>query len=91
MIRDLVQIRIYRKKSAVGDYPYEHENMKLYADIKKSESCSIGQKLPKRRLKKTINCTNDDKPIVSILMNCYNGEKYLHKSLDSILSQTLDN
>ena len=32
-----------------------------------------------------------NKPIVSILMNCYNGEKYLHKSLDSILSQTLDN
>tara|TARA_A100001015_G_scaffold310052_1_gene410650 strand:+ start:5548 stop:6471 length:924 start_codon:yes stop_codon:yes gene_type:complete len=30
------------------------------------------------------------KPLVSILMNCYNGEKYLNKSLDSILSQSLN-
>lgn len=30
-----------------------------------------------------------EKPLVSILMNCYNGEKYLHHALNSILSQTL--
>lgn len=32
-----------------------------------------------------------DKPLVSILMNCYNGEKYLKEALDSIYSQTYDN
>jgi len=28
---------------------------------------------------------------VSIIMNCYNGEKYLHYAIDSILSQTHEN
>ncbi len=28
-----------------------------------------------------------DKPLVSILMNCYNGEKYIAEALDSILAQ----
>lgn len=31
------------------------------------------------------------KPAVSIIMNCHNGERYLHKSLKSILSQTFKN
>ena len=30
-------------------------------------------------------------PLVSILMNCYNGEKYLQEAVDSILSQTYQN
>tara|TARA_B100001248_G_scaffold250673_1_gene225004 strand:- start:835 stop:1638 length:804 start_codon:yes stop_codon:yes gene_type:complete len=30
-------------------------------------------------------------PVVSIIMNCHNGEKFLHKSLNSILSQTFKN
>jgi glycosyltransferase involved in cell wall biosynthesis len=30
-------------------------------------------------------------PLVSIIMNCYNGEKYLHQALDSIVSQTYQN
>jgi len=29
-----------------------------------------------------------DQPLVSILMNCYNGETYLHDSIRSVLSQT---
>ena len=30
-------------------------------------------------------------PLVSIIMNCYNGEKYLNASLNSILQQTHQN
>ena len=31
------------------------------------------------------------KPLISIVMNCYNGEEYLHDSLASILNQTYKN
>ena len=31
------------------------------------------------------------KPLVSIIMNCYNGEKYLEDSLKSIINQTYKN
>lgn len=31
------------------------------------------------------------KPSVSVLMNCYNGEKYLREAIDSVLAQTYDN
>jgi len=31
------------------------------------------------------------KPLVSIIMNCYNGEKYLKQAVDSILDQTFSN
>ena len=31
------------------------------------------------------------KPLVSIIMNCYNGEKYLRTALNSIINQTYDN
>ena len=30
-------------------------------------------------------------PLVSIIINCFNGEKYLHKALDSIITQTYKN
>ena len=30
-------------------------------------------------------------PKVSILMNCYNGEKYLHHAIESVLFQTYKN
>lgn len=32
-----------------------------------------------------------DQPLVSIIMNCYNGEKYLSEAIESILSQTYEN
>ena len=35
--------------------------------------------------------TMSAEPLVSILMNCYNGEKYLREALDSILAQTYKN
>ena len=36
------------------------------------------------------NVTNE-KPLVSIIVNCYNGEKYLSECLNSIVNQTYDN
>ena len=32
-----------------------------------------------------------ENPLVSIIMNCYNGEKYLQEALDSIINQTYKN
>ena len=45
-------------------------------------------------LKKTIKSYSEklnSKPLVSIIMNCYNGEKYLRKSIKSILKQSYNN
>lgn len=33
----------------------------------------------------------NNQPLVSILMNCYNGEKYLKEAIDSIYAQTYNN
>ena len=30
-------------------------------------------------------------PLVSIIMNCYNGEKYLREALNSVIEQTFQN
>ena len=30
-------------------------------------------------------------PLVSVAMNCHNGEKYLRQSIDSVISQTYNN
>ena len=32
-----------------------------------------------------------ENPLISIIMNCYNGEKYLREALDSVLAQTYQN
>ena len=34
---------------------------------------------------------DSNKPLVSVLMNCYNGGKYLSQALDSIIAQTYKN
>ena len=33
----------------------------------------------------------NNSPLISIIMNCYNGEKYLQESIDSILKQSYQN
>ena len=33
----------------------------------------------------------NNRPLVSIIMNCYNGEAYLDESIKSVLSQTYEN
>ena len=30
-------------------------------------------------------------PQVSVIMNCYNGEKYLNQAIDSVINQTYKN
>lgn len=32
-----------------------------------------------------------DKPLVSVIINCYNGEKYLREAIDSVIAQTYEN
>ena len=32
-----------------------------------------------------------DSPLVSIIVNCFNGEKFLKRCLDSIISQSYKN
>ena len=32
-----------------------------------------------------------EQPLITVLMNCYNGERYLTKAVDSIISQTYTN
>ena len=36
------------------------------------------------------NMTNNN-PLVSVIMNCYNGEEFLQRAIDSVLAQTYKN
>jgi len=38
-----------------------------------------------------MNKSNNSYPLISIIMNCYNGEDFLHESIESILNQTYRN
>ena len=38
-----------------------------------------------------MNNTINEKSLISIIMNCYNGETYLSESIKSVLSQTYKN
>ena len=33
----------------------------------------------------------NQQPLVSVIMNCHNGEKYLREAIDSVISQTYNN
>ncbi len=39
----------------------------------------------------TLNTMNNNEPLVSVIVNCFNGEKYLEECLNSILNQTYKN
>ena len=39
----------------------------------------------------TITVDNNADPLVSILMNCFNGERYLREAIDSVIAQTYTN
>ncbi len=34
---------------------------------------------------------NEQEPLISVVINCYNGEKYLREAVDSVISQTYEN
>jgi glycosyltransferase involved in cell wall biosynthesis len=34
---------------------------------------------------------NTKKPLISVLMNCYNGERYIREAIDSVINQTYEN
>ena len=38
-----------------------------------------------------MNNNMNEQPLVSIIMNCYNGETYLQESINSVLFQTYQN
>ena len=33
----------------------------------------------------------NNQPLVSVIMNCFNGEKYLREAIDSVIAQTYTN
>ena len=41
--------------------------------------------------KKHIIKMSEKRPLVSVIMNCYNGEKYLREAIDSVYAQTYTN
>ena len=38
-----------------------------------------------------LNNIESEKPLVSVIINCFNGEKYLREALDSVVTQTYKN
>lgn len=38
-----------------------------------------------------MNKQHNNQPLVSVIMNCFNGERYLRNSIDSVISQTYKN
>ena len=38
-----------------------------------------------------MNGRHNNKPLISVIINCFNGEKYLKNAIDSVISQTYKN
>ena len=43
-----------------------------------------------QKLLNTMKMNNTYTPLVSVMMCCFNGEKYLNAAVDSLLSQTYE-
>ena len=69
------------------------ETKKSYPNVKKIEKIFNWKSNTNldAGLKKQLNFMKKDNPLVSIIMNCHNGEKYLKKSLQSVINQTYKN
>ena len=87
---------IGKGKPILGGIDYrENESMELYADINKAKRILdwAPNMISTIHLKESLNGTAKmiNKPLISILMNCFNGERFLHESLKSIINQSYEN
>jgi glycosyltransferase involved in cell wall biosynthesis len=41
--------------------------------------------------KSQLKAVQDNEPLISVIMNCYNGERFLREAVDSVLAQTYEN
>jgi glycosyltransferase involved in cell wall biosynthesis len=82
-----------------GEVPFrKDENQALVADITKAkELLNWSPTTPvDEGIRKTINAYRssfemEHKPLVSIIMNCYNSERFLREAIDSVYAQTYKN
>lgn len=88
-------------KPLFGKYiPEKTENPILFADIERAQDLlnwapKIGLEEGMVRVidwhKEKADISAISKPLISIIINCFNGEKYLKETLDSIQAQTYEN
>ena len=101
IIKNIIE---YIKKILKGGYPLfgkiklrKDEILTVYPDINKAKNkinwrpkISFKEGLKINQLTHLNNIASE-KPLVSVIINCFNGEKYLREALDSIITQTYNN